>query len=182
MGSAAGLQAAGAQGKQWMYCNVIMQNSQLMIPLPDAAALPERSPTAPAKGLMFQWSSLRLGYFFGGDNESLFRVNADKLSAVAQLPGVSDPQVRWHASCWGVTTINHHESVQAWRIGDASHCGVPNSTPIILRRFTNSKAPRATLFSAKHGCQHSAAEDYYARDSRRSCSLNFLAWLSAVVE
>lgn len=75
-----------------MYCNVIMQNSQLLIPVPDAyqaTAAPSNSP----KGLLFQWASLRLGYFFGGDGECLFRVNADKLSAVAQLPGSQDPQV-----------------------------------------------------------------------------------------
>ena len=85
------MQAPGLQGKQWMYCNVIMLNSQLLIPVPDASK--HAAASSDPKGLLFQWASLRLGYFFGGDSECLFRVDADKLAAVAQLPGSQDPQV-----------------------------------------------------------------------------------------
>ncbi len=46
------------------------------------------------RGLSAAWQALRVGYFWGGDGETILRVNARQLSAVGCLPGVPQLQVR----------------------------------------------------------------------------------------
>ncbi|KAK9808775.1 hypothetical protein WJX72_003363 [[Myrmecia] bisecta] len=97
----------------WMYINVILEDSELMLPLPDAGGRSHRREaggrSALSKGLLLRWHQLRVGYFWGGDGEGMLRVNANEMAAVLQTPETPDPQaflvpfnavseVSWHCS------------------------------------------------------------------------------------
>ena len=73
---------------QWMYANIITHNCQLFVPLPDDSPMGSMRQTPLIEnGLNFTWSTLRLGQFWGGDNECTTRFNADELSASGHVDG-----------------------------------------------------------------------------------------------
>ena len=79
---------------QWMYTNLITENCELLVPLPDSepmAAL--RLSMGRVNGLKMRWSQLRLGYFWGGDNEVTSRINANDFSASGHIAGADHGQV-----------------------------------------------------------------------------------------
>ncbi len=90
---------------QWMYVNVILEDSELFVPLAYTGILPPphsphpvggSSGTAVACGLSLSWHQLRVGHFWGGDGESILRINGDALSAAGHLPGEAQGQARCH--------------------------------------------------------------------------------------
>ena len=81
----ADLCAQPENGSQWMYINVLVENSHLFVPLQDET-LPGDLPAHDVHpGLGFNWSQLRMGYFYGGDNECVLRFNAHELAALGRL-------------------------------------------------------------------------------------------------
>lgn len=73
---------------QWMYANIITNDCQLFVPLPDGSSEGSvRMPWGLENGLNFTWRRLRLGRFWGGDGECTMRFNADDLSAAGHVNG-----------------------------------------------------------------------------------------------
>ena len=85
-----------------MYVNVILEDSELFVPLPYTGILPAPnsggggSSAVGACGLSLSWHQLRMGHFWGGDGESILRINGDALSAAGHLPGEAHGQARCH--------------------------------------------------------------------------------------
>ena len=67
-----------------MYINVLVEKSNLFFPLPDEVVT-DHAPEEAMPGLCYNWSQLRLGYFYGGDGDCVLRFNAHDLAAVGRL-------------------------------------------------------------------------------------------------
>ena len=78
-----------------MYINVILEKSELLLPKPRA---PEQHGAQPGAfmaedtGILTAWDGLRIGYFWGGNNETVLRINASDISAVCHVPTMQQPQ------------------------------------------------------------------------------------------
>ena len=103
-----------------MYINLVLEGSQLSMPLLEA---PSERPAGSAThgngnghslpGLFLEWNQLRVGYFFGGDGQCLTRLNAFELATWASLPDGST-QVRHNNSFHSTrceVILKLHESV-----------------------------------------------------------------------
>ena len=78
----------------WFYINVMLDNSELFVPLPDQLdGEVEHALNSKLRGVALRWTQLRVGYFFGGDGEKILRVNAHELSMIGRLPEVVHSQV-----------------------------------------------------------------------------------------
>ena len=78
----------------WFYINVMLDNSELFVPLPDQLdGEVEHALNSKLRGVALRWEQLRVGYFFGGDGEKILRVNAHELSMIGRLPEVVQSQV-----------------------------------------------------------------------------------------
>ena len=78
----------------WFYLNVMLDNSELFVPLPDQLdGEVEHALNSKLRGVALRWEQLRVGYFFGGDGEKILRVNAHELSMFGRLPEVVQSQV-----------------------------------------------------------------------------------------
>lgn len=78
----------------WFYINVMLDNSELFVPLPDQLdGEVEHALNSKLRGVALRWEQLRVGYFFGGDGEKILRLNAHELSMVGRLPEVVQSQV-----------------------------------------------------------------------------------------
>lgn len=78
----------------WFYINVMLDNSELFVPLPDQLdGEVEHALNSKLRGVALRWEQLRVGYFFGGDGEKILRVNAHELSMIGRLPEVVHSQV-----------------------------------------------------------------------------------------
>lgn len=78
----------------WFYINVMLDNSELFIPLPDQmSGEVEHALNSKLRGVALRWEQLRVGYFFGGDGEKILRLNAHELSMIGRLPEVVHSQV-----------------------------------------------------------------------------------------
>ena len=78
----------------WFYFNVMLDNSELFVPLPDQLdGEVEHALNSKLRGVALRWEQLRVGYFFGGDGEKILRVNAHELSMTGRLPDVVHSQV-----------------------------------------------------------------------------------------
>ena len=78
----------------WFYMNVMLDNSELFVPLPDQLdGGVEHALNSKLRGVALRWEQLRVGYFFGGDGEKILRVNAHELSMIGRLPEVVHSQV-----------------------------------------------------------------------------------------
>ena len=89
-----------------MYTNVITENCQLFVPLPDDKASTQVGrgiPPAIENGLNITWSKLRLGQYWGGDDECCIQFNTDELSASGHVDGNLHGQV---SHC--VTDLSSH--------------------------------------------------------------------------
>jgi len=79
----------------WFYINVMLDNSELFVPLPDQLnGEVEHALNSKLRGVALRWEQLRVGYFFGGDGEKILRLNAHELSMIGRLPEVVHSQVR----------------------------------------------------------------------------------------
>lgn len=79
----------------WFYINVMLDNSELFIPLPDQlSGEVEHALNSKLRGVALRWEQLRVGYFFGGDGEKILRLNAHELSMIGRLPEVVHSQVQ----------------------------------------------------------------------------------------
>lgn len=79
-----------------MYTNVITENCQLFVPLPDdklSTSVGREIPPAIENGLNITWSKLRLGQYWGGDGECCVQFNTDELSASGHVDGNLHGQV-----------------------------------------------------------------------------------------
>lgn len=79
-----------------MYTNVIAENCQLFVPLPEETTglQPARRDTeAIENGLNITWTKLRLGQYWGGDNECCVQFNTEELSASGHVDGNLHGQV-----------------------------------------------------------------------------------------
>jgi len=79
-----------------MYINVILEGSELFIPIvqsPEPKVVQPQTSTASESGILMAWKGLRFGYFWGGCNETILRINADHLSAVGRSSAMSPQQV-----------------------------------------------------------------------------------------
>ncbi|KAL0042783.1 hypothetical protein WJX79_011021 [Trebouxia sp. C0005] len=77
----------------WFYINVMLDNSELFVPLPDQLdGEVEHALNSKLRGVALRWEQLRVGYFFGGDGEKILRLNAHELSMVGRLPEVVQSQ------------------------------------------------------------------------------------------
>lgn len=76
----------GVGPTEWMYINILLERSELLIPLPEVST-PQSSARGCTRGLTLEWNQLRLGYFWGGEGECMLRVNAHNMSATASHPG-----------------------------------------------------------------------------------------------
>lgn len=73
-----------------MYTNVISENCQLFVPLPEEtfSSDPGRQiPPAIENGVNVTWTKLRLGQYWGGDNECCIQFNAEELSVSGHVNG-----------------------------------------------------------------------------------------------
>ncbi len=84
------MQALGP--KQWMYINVILERSELLLPKAHAPEPRHAQSETVDTGLLTEWSGLRVGYFWGGYNETILRINANDLSTSCQLAPTQQPQ------------------------------------------------------------------------------------------
>lgn len=81
---------------QWMYINVILEGSELFVPTvrsPAPKGVQPQTTTASESGILMAWKAMRFGYFWGGRNETILRINADHLSAVGRSSAMSPQQV-----------------------------------------------------------------------------------------
>lgn len=86
----------------WFYLNVMLDNSELFVPLPDQLdGEVEHALNSKLRGVALRWEQLRVGYFFGGDGEKILRVNAHELSMFGRLPEVVQSQVG-HPCCFSL--------------------------------------------------------------------------------
>ncbi|KAL3144165.1 hypothetical protein ABBQ32_003949 [Trebouxia sp. C0010 RCD-2024] len=77
----------------WFYINVVLDNSELFIPLPDQSnGEVEHALNSKLRGVALRWDQLRVGYFFGGDGEKILRLNAHEFSMIGRLPEVVQSQ------------------------------------------------------------------------------------------
>ena len=84
----------------WFYINVMLDNSELFIPLPDQLSSEvEHALNSKLRGVALRWEQLRVGYFFGGDGEKILRLNAHELSMIGRLPEVVHSQVFVLSDC-----------------------------------------------------------------------------------
>jgi hypothetical protein len=83
-----------------MYINVIIERSELFLPLPDGspAAQSLGSQHQASRGLVLTWPALRTGYFWGGDGETVLRIDVQELAVKARLQGLRNSQASSHAS------------------------------------------------------------------------------------
>lgn len=78
----------------WFYINVMLDHSELFIPLPEQSSEDvSHALNSKLRGVALRWDQLRVGYFFGGDGEKILRVNAHDLSMIGRLPEVVHSQV-----------------------------------------------------------------------------------------
>lgn len=73
-----------------MYTNIISENCQLFVPLPEevpAADFGRQIPPAIENGLNITWTKLRLGQYWGGDGECCTQFNTEELSASGHVNG-----------------------------------------------------------------------------------------------
>ena len=86
----------------WFYINVVLDNSELFIPLPDQSSDEvEHALNSKLRGVALRWDQLRVGYFFGGDQEKILRLNAHEFSMIGRLIEVVHSQVNYRLwSCW----------------------------------------------------------------------------------
>lgn len=78
-----------------MYINVILERSEFLLPnahAPEQHCAPTASMTVKDTGILTAWDGLRIGYFWGGNNETLLRINASDLSTVCHVPTMQQPQ------------------------------------------------------------------------------------------
>ena len=79
-----------------MYTNVITENCQLFVPLPDETPQTDfgrQIPPAIENGLNITWAKLRLGQYWGGDGECCVQFNTEELSASGHVDGNLHGQV-----------------------------------------------------------------------------------------
>lgn len=78
----------------WMYVNVILEDNELLIPLPEDATMDYTLETHNSyRGLRLSWPAFRMGYFWGGDGEVVLRVDVRELGVQARLDGQGSCQV-----------------------------------------------------------------------------------------
>lgn len=74
-----------------MYVNIILEDTELLIPLLEDTS--ENSPVEPKRGLQLSWPAFRTGYFWGGDGETLLRMDIRDVGVQANLESQSNCQV-----------------------------------------------------------------------------------------
>lgn len=95
-----------------MYINVILEGSDLLAPVtqvPEQQPLPDK---AQEGGFLAAWERLRFGYFWGGEGETILRINADHLSTICRNPAVQHPKACISTSL--IASVKYHPCLHKW--------------------------------------------------------------------